>query len=169
MIESSPDACRPVNQKMETNGWYIDLNVNFDCELGRQQVNAQSMPIGGCRDRTQFRRQGSARLGTPLIVTTTMYGPDGRVMFLTTQEGIDPSREPLDAALFDIPAGYTEAKDSQEFYGMPSMDSAMSQANPSSNQTMNTSSIQQSADAKRPGSVRVGVVTFNNKAGKPVS
>jgi hypothetical protein len=169
MIESSPDACRPVNQKMETDGWYIDLNVNFDCELGRQQVNAQSMPIGGCRDRTQFRRQGSARLGTPLIVTTTMYGPDGRVMFSSTQEAIELSREPLDAALFDIPAGYTEAKDSQEFYGMPSMDSAMSQANPSSNQTMNTSSIQQSADAKRPGSVRVGVVTFNNKAGKPVS
>ena len=137
--------------------------------LFRSRMSAPVMPLGGCRDRTQFRRQGTARLGTPLNVTTTMYGPDGTVMFSSTQEVIELTREPLDAALFDIPAGYTEAKDSQEFYGMPSMDSVMSQANANSNPTANPSSVQPSSDTKRPGSVRVGVVTFNNKAGKPVS
>ena len=42
---------------------------------------------------------------------------------------IELSREPLDAALFEVPAGYVETTNSQELYGMPSMP-MMSQAMP---------------------------------------
>ena len=50
-----------------------------------------------------------------------MYGADGKVMFTSTKEVVELSRDPLDAALFDVPAGYTETQNSQELYGAPSM------------------------------------------------
>src|SRR4029079_12699557 len=74
-----------------------------------------------CRDAIRFNRQGAARTGYALQETTTSYGPDGRVAFTSTKEVIELSREPLDAALFDIPAGYVEAASAQELYAMPSM------------------------------------------------
>jgi hypothetical protein len=49
-----------------------------------------------------------------------MYGPDGQVMFTSTKEVVELSREALDPALFDVPAGYTETTNTQELY-MPAM------------------------------------------------
>ena len=125
-IESSADACNPMKHRMETDGWYIDLVGGLDCDQSRSQMMAYRGTPGGCRDQTRFHRQGAAKTGYPLIETTTMYGPDGAVTFTTTKEVLELSREPLQAALFEIPAGYTEAQSSQEFYGAPSMDSIAS-------------------------------------------
>lgn len=47
--------------------------------------------------------------------------------FTSTREVVELSREPLDAALFDVPAGYVETKNAQELYSMPSVDALMSQ------------------------------------------
>ena len=33
VISSSPDACTPMNQKMETDGWYIDFSFGFAMRL----------------------------------------------------------------------------------------------------------------------------------------
>src|SRR6185295_18245669 len=107
-IESSPDACSPMKQRMETDGWYIDLNVGLNCDLGRPQMMGNPGMRADCQDQTRFRRLGTAKTGYPLNETTTMYGPDGAAMFTMTKEVVDLSREPLDAALFDVPAGYTE-------------------------------------------------------------
>ena len=170
-IESSPDACSPVNQRIETDGWYIDFSVNFDCDLERARSASPTVaPRGGCRDRVVFKRQGTARTGYALSETTTMYGPDGAVTFTSNKEVVELSREPLDPALFDIPSGYAEARDTSEFYAMPSMDSIVSQANQGQQPAQsNTSSPSSVAGAKQPGTLRVGVVTINNSAGKPVS
>src|SRR5688572_13095247 len=127
-IESSPDACNPVKQRMETDGWYIDFAFGLKCEIGGSQMMTQPSARGGCRDKVRFNRQGAARTGYPLIETTTMYGPNGEVTFTTTKEVVELSREPLDAALFDVPAGYAETRNSQELYVMPSTESMMSQA-----------------------------------------
>jgi hypothetical protein len=170
VIDSSPDACSPVKQRMETDGWYIDLSYGLDCDLGYAQMANRPTQRGGCKDRVQFKRVGAARTGYPLSETTTMYGPDGKVMFTTSKEVVELSREPLDAALFDVPAGYTEAKDSQELYGVPSMAEIMNQVNqeqPSANQA--TTAVATASDTKRPGTLRVGVVTFNNKTSKQIS
>src|SRR6266704_7188101 len=75
----------------------------------------------GCQDRYQFKRTGPTNLGYPLIETMTMYGSDGSVQFTSTKEVIELSRQTLDAALFDVPAGYAEAKSQQEMYSRPSM------------------------------------------------
>lgn len=169
-IQSSPDACNPTNQKMETDGWYIDLSFGIDCDLGQAQIATRPTAMGGCRDRVQFNRQGVARTGYPLSETTTMYGPDGRVMFSTTKEVVELSRAPLDAALFDVPAGYVEARDTQELYAVPSMAEMMSQANQDESQVAaNDTGTAAPTGTKAAGVLRVGVVTINNKTNKAVS
>lgn len=170
-MKSSPDACSPVNQRMETDGWYIDLSFNFNCNLGAAPaMTHRPVTPGGCRDRVDFRQEGSGKTGYPLIETTTMYGPDGKVVFTSTKEVLELSREPLDAALFDVPQGYTEASSFQELHGMPTAAELMSQAaqgqsNPERPQTERPNI----AGSKQPGTIRVGVVTINNKSNRPVS
>lgn len=166
-IQSSPDACNQVNQRMETDSWYIDLSFGLECDLGRSQIVAQPPMTGGCRDRVVTRQEGTARTGYPLIETVTMYSADGKVVFTSNKEVIELSREPLDAALFDVPAGYTEATNSQELYGMPSPQSMMAQAAGAQEETADNETTALSA-AKQPGIIRVGVVTINNLSDRSV-
>jgi hypothetical protein len=168
--DSSPDACNPMKQRSERDGWYIDFSFGLDCNQGGNFASNYPVPPGGCKDRIQFKQIGSARTGYPLIETTTLYGADGKVMFTSTKEVVELSREPLDAALFDIPAGYTEAQNSQELYA-PSMaamtGSAMSGSDNSASD--GSSGMSSRADVKQPGTIRVGVVTINNRSDRPVS
>jgi hypothetical protein len=62
-IESSPDACNPSNQRMETDGWYIDFTFGFNCEVGRPQMMGAPPAPGGCRDRVSYKRVGTGRTG----------------------------------------------------------------------------------------------------------
>lgn len=88
-----------------------------------------------------------------------MYGADGSVTMTMTKEVVDISREPLDNALFDIPAGYSEARDQQEMYSTPSMNEMMGSSQPPS-RTEPVNQPQTTAPAAR---IRVGVVQLNNK------
>jgi hypothetical protein len=101
----------------------------------------------------------------------TMYGEGGQAMFTRTQEVTDISRQPLDAALFDVPAGYTEVKSQQELSGAPSMADIMAMQRQQSGET---SSASDTNSTSRPSTntaakVRVGVVGFNNKTKSTVS
>jgi hypothetical protein len=168
VIESSPDACSPLKQRMETDGWYIDFSFGLNCERGGAPQWAGPVARGGCRDRIRFNRQGAARTGYALLETTTSYGPDGRVAFTSTREVIELSREPLDAALFDVPAGYVETTNPQELYGMPSMDAMTSQM-PKSQTPVEEVSASLSSNKKTPGSIRIGVVQINNRTDRQIS
>ncbi|MEP6635496.1 MAG: hypothetical protein ABJB97_02130 [Acidobacteriota bacterium] len=170
-MQSSPDACNPVNQRVETDGWYIDLAFGLDCNLGRTQAMANRYtPPGGCRDRVSFKQVGATKTGYPLSETMMMSGPDGRVMFTTSKEVVELERGPLDAALFDAPPGYAETTNSQELYptpttaavtGMPSYDRQIQENNPNTE----TAAMQM----KPAGTLRVGVVSLNNKSDRPLS
>lgn len=169
-IESSPDACNPIRQRIETDGWYIDFAFGLNCEVNHASPMGGPPARGGCRDSVRFNRQGAARTGYALQETTTSYGPDGSVQFSSTKEVVDLSREPLDAALFDVPAGYTEASNTGELYGAPSMSdmaSQMSKGRPPVEDDQNNNSTMSSS--KAPGSIRVGVVQINNKTDHSVS
>jgi hypothetical protein len=170
-IQSSPDACTPLNQRTETDGWYIDLSVDFNCELGGSPMTGPRPAPGGCRDRVSQKRVGAGRTGFPLIETTTMYGPDGNAMYSSTKEVAELSREPLDAALFEIPAGYVETQNSQELYAMPTMGDTIAQASQGRQSSENEQStgMPSAVETKKPGSLRVGVVQINNKAEREVS
>jgi hypothetical protein len=165
MSTSSPDACQQQNMKMERDGWYINLEYGLNCGTDRPPQMGRMAPQG-CRDRYQFKHTGPSNLGFPLVETMTMYGADGSVMTTMTKEVVELSRQPLDAALFDVPAGYTEARSQQEMYAAPSMAEMMNAAreqsgeNPSG-QTSTSGMPGTSSATARP---KVGVVEFNNKA-----
>ena len=169
IIQSSPDACSPVNQRSELDGWYVDLNVGLDCQLGRPAVTPNRGTSRGCQDQTRFRHEGAGRIGFPLIETMKLYGDGSQIMFSTTKEVIELSREPLDVALFEIPAGYTEAASQQELFGIPSVADLMAGRTPGSNPNESSAPASRTSETKKPGSILIGVMPINNKAGRPVS
>jgi len=123
------------------------------------------MPSGGCRDTFRYHRTGITNLGYPLIETTTVNG------HTMTKEVTELSRQPLDAALFDVPAGYTQANSTQEMYAAPSVADMMAmgrqqEANQGRPSTSNMPSNVSNPTAARP---KVGIVEFNNKAKASVS
>jgi outer membrane lipoprotein SlyB len=164
--EASPDACDK-NQKVETDGWYIDFEFAFECPGQTQKTQAppvQSRP--GCKDDVRVRTIGSAKLGFPLHVTTTIYQPDGQTSTMT-QEVLELSREPLSASLFDVPEGYALAKDMQELYGMGgATTSSASNRPPASsttsenpvNTTASTAGTPNNSGPKKPGVIRIGLI-----------
>lgn len=172
--EASPDACAQNSMKMDRDGWYINLEYGLNCGPDRPPQAPSSMPTGGCRDAYRFKRTGVANLGYPLIETTRMYGPDGRsVTFTMTKEVIELSRQPLDAALFEVPSGYTQVNSSQEMYSM-SMADAMAmgrqqETNQSGNSMSNNRSNPSSNMSNAAARPKVGIVEFNNKAKASVS
>ncbi len=158
---ASPEACEK-DLKVETDGWYIDYQYAFECPSQTQkQQSYTARPQPGCQDEIRTKTVGTAKLGFPLLVTTTVYQPGGQTMS-TTQEVLELSRTPLDAALFDVPAGYTLAQNMQELYGMGATSSVVSGTNtkpvnsaPSSTTTA-TPSI--AAGPKKEGVIRIGLL-----------
>src|SRR5688572_4461601 len=163
---ASPEACDK-DQKIETDGWYIDFQYAFDCPSQTQKH--QSVPERpqrpGCRDEIRTKTIGSARLGFPVLVTTTIYQPDGKTT-TSVQEVLELSRDPLSAALFEAPEGYTLAKNMQELYGMgagaTSAGASSSQPNKSTSNPNVASSTANTATAnagpKQAGVMRIGLV-----------
>lgn len=175
-IDASANSCSPGKRRTERDGWYIDLNVEFNCDINRAP-SMQNVRTPGtvCKDKVITKTEGTAKLGYPLVETVTIYDENGKVMVTQSKEVVELSRATLDASLFDIPAGYTEAASSSELYGAPSIASMMGAMNqgqaPSSqpSSAMMPSTQSSATPTKRPGSLLIGVVQFNNKAGRPVS
>jgi hypothetical protein len=179
--EHSPDACEKDDMGYETDGWYIDLEINFECLTSYQRPNANPMARPtGCQDQMRFRRVGTARLGYPVLVTTRYFGKDGSVQTEMTQEVVSLSRETLDPSLFDVPAGYQLASSQQELFDPAAMMKAMQGANhDNENEGAGSSagsggmsasssgggmgSMSGATGAKQPGAIRVGVVRVGNK------
>jgi hypothetical protein len=166
-VEASPDACTKTDMSMETDGWHIDL-PEFSCPVGR----GEGMPVnrgqeGGCRDRVVFRSTGGGKLGFALQETRTMRSEG--MSFTQTTETLEFSRGTLDAALFDIPGGYTVAKNSSDLYGMPDYSKIMQ--NPpdkdeDQDKPVNPISVNK---PKAPDVMRIGVYLPNNKTSETVS
>ena len=168
MMQSSPDACNPGQIKVETDGWYINLEYGLSCPANRPPTGGRAS-ASGCRDRYVSKITGPSTLGYPLLETTTMYGADGAAMYTTTKEVIELSRQTLDAALFDVPAGYAQAQSQQEMYAAPSMAEMMDMAKRQQEQQGNASQTPTTTNRNTNERIRVGVVEFNNKTKTPVS
>ena len=119
MKEASPDACDKGNHKIETDGWYIDYAFEFYCPKDRKKIETPGISTRpDCQDEIRTKSTGKGKLGFPVLTTTTIYGADGQVTTTMTNEVLELSRSPLEASLFDIPAGYQLASNYQELYGM---------------------------------------------------
>lgn len=182
--EPSPDACEKDTFHLETDGWYIDFDFTFSCLTQTQGAAANYAGARPeCQDRIRYRRVGAAKLGYPVHVTTTFY-KDGQPQYVSTTEVVSIERATLDAALFDVPAGYTEAKDASELYNVSAMMAAAQsgdeggggasdaggreQGAQSTGNTAMTASSSSGVGAKRAGVVRVGVIPPGNKTDKSV-
>ncbi|HEU4715151.1 MAG TPA: hypothetical protein VFS76_26620 [Pyrinomonadaceae bacterium] len=159
---ASPEACDK-DQKVETDGWYIDFQYSFECP---GQTQKQPVPVRpqqpGCKDEIRTKTIGTAKLGFPLLVTTTVYQPDGRTSTMT-QEVLELSREQLSASLFDIPEGYALAKDANALYGIGAT-AAYNPPSSNNNAAASTSAstnanITSSSTPKQPGVIRIGLIT----------
>jgi hypothetical protein len=175
-IESSPDACSAQKQRFAQDGWYIDLNFGLNCEVDRSQMTV-ARPVasqGGCQDRIQYKHVGTGRAGFPLLETTIIYDQNDQPLVTTTKEVTELSRQPLDAALFDVPAGYAEAKNSQELNGQPDVNAMMAEAMGRNRPAATKSEPQEmpgvvASASKKPGTIRIGVVQISNRTDRSVS
>lgn len=111
VTESSPDACSPMQSKMEIDGWYIDAAFALDCDVSQGYKTYRPTTGGGCQDRYESKQIGMAKKGFPVWEKTTMFGPNGAESFSTTNEVVEFSQATLDASLFEVPEGYREVKD----------------------------------------------------------
>jgi hypothetical protein len=173
-MEPSPDACDKSPFHQETDGWYTDFEYGLNCPTSASMARGPHMRSGGCQDRTVLRQSGTARLGFPLSVTTTTYGPDGQVTSTSTVETIELSHAPLDVALFDVPSGYTEAHSPQELYAVSASDATsgmmggqQQQAAAGNNESMPATPA--APAAKQPGAIRVGVAQVKDLTDKNLS
>lgn len=170
--EPSPEACNKGNHKSETDGWYIDFQYDFDCP-GQKKIDMAAPPVQirpDCEDEIRTKTIGKAKLGFPVSVTTTIYDSNGKTTTVMN-EVVELSREPLDPALFDEPAGYTLAKNYQEFYSMNDTASRSGGSRTNSSATTNASGAAISSAAaavpagfvaantpKKEGAVRIGIL-----------
>lgn len=114
-MESSPDACRPVKTKMETDGWYADLEAGFDCDNAAYSASVNTRS-GGCKDRFETKQTGTGKRGFALYEKMSMFDEAGKETMSMVTEVIEVSMAALDAALFEVPAGYREVDDSAQMY-----------------------------------------------------
>ncbi len=117
VVAASEGACNSMNMEMESDGWYADVADGISCLTEESAANAFNQ--SDCVDEIRYKSVGTAKPGHPVMVTTMIKfntGADGPAIpaSSSTQEVVDLSSAKLDAALFEIPAGYTEVKTMQE-------------------------------------------------------
>ena len=181
--EPGPDACDKARMKVETDGWYINLNYGLNCFEGMQAAAPAASPERpACTDRVVIKGGGAAVNPGYMVKGTTTFTDAGGRTSTTTTEVLELSSAPLDAALFEPPAGYREAKSFQEFAGMGmGLGTGGLPANvmPSGDDDEDKDVLGTSGGAaeaaaetvgpKSPGVVRVGVAPLTNRAGREVS
>jgi hypothetical protein len=121
VVEASEGACTPMNMEMETDGWYVDLPGGLSCATDESGTPKFPVEQSDCVDEVRFKTVGTVKSGYPVMTTVRMKfntGEDGPASSIpaqsSTQEVVDFSTAKLDAALFEIPAGYREVKSAQE-------------------------------------------------------
>jgi hypothetical protein len=103
-------ACDATPRTTEVDGWYIDLP---GAQSPATQSSAAAVPEPACRDQYQYQNSGEPNTGFAVAYTMTLR--EGAKTTATSMEVLDLATEPLDAALFDAPAGYAPANDLSDF------------------------------------------------------
>ena len=149
--QPAPGACDPAKQHIETDGWYVDL-----------QMPAQATPdvapqqAASCVDEIKATQYGDPKvLGFPIAYSTTITGEDGKPN-MVSMEITELEVTTLDSALFDIPPGMTDAGNLQ----------ALTRAISDANETKLSQELTSSTappPPKIPGAALVGVPEVVNK------
>ncbi|MGC2198184.1 MAG: hypothetical protein WA628_26170, partial [Terriglobales bacterium] len=128
---SSADACSKVNQTFEMDGWYADVGKEqSSCTSSMAPPVRQSQ---GCQDAIVEHHSGSGKPGYPLVQNVIMHNPDGSTMTVNINV-TELNRQPLDAALFDVPSSYKQVNSFAELQGAPQMVQMAQQPQPAGGQ-----------------------------------
>jgi len=151
-----PGACDTTRQRIETDGWYVDVPA---APVDASPVAAPAASAGACADTINVASTGDAKaLGFPIEYSTTITGEDGKPS-VVKMEVTELEITTLDASLFDVPAGMREATDLR----------ILSQAVSDANETTLAKQLQEPATVqKAPGTILVGVADVVNKTTQPV-
>jgi hypothetical protein len=164
--EASANACDKRVAKIETDAWYVDLPERVaECESAPAQTPrqaAQTSPAS-CTDRIETRQNGDAKLGFAVLSTVTTTDDKDVTTMSTEVDNLQVTS--LDAGLFDVPAGYAEAKSQSDLLAAAGNEGA----------TLTDALFGSLADGtrtvapKKAGTVRVGVADTANRSGGDVS
>lgn len=162
----SKDACEKTATRTEIDAWYVDLpRSGAACSHAAAPAPepAAASSADQCHDRVETRVAGDATLGFPVKTTTTIVTGEGEKQETssTTAEVTALEITRLDAALFDVPADFTEAKSLVEM--TPAAAAGGSLADALFGSTADGTS---QAAPKRSGVVRIGVLEPVNKSGR---
>lgn len=177
--EPSADACEKNKQRIETDGWYVDLTVGLSCKFDRppDTMDYGSDGRGQCRDEQKLVQKGGGKLGYPLKVTTKMsmgdnagdMDPQMAAMMTMTTEVVELSRATLPQDLFEIPSGYTETSKRSDLYGRNTQKAQQEYAKSGKVYEDMPMITVPKPSAKPAGVTRIGVMTLSNSSGKPLN
>src|SRR5690606_37652307 len=103
VMEPSADACNKKPMKMETDGWYIDFELEFNCYDATYNYSGDRYgQPGGCQDKMNFKQIGTAKRGYPVYEKMTMFDESGKETFTSVSEVVELSKATLEPSLFDI-------------------------------------------------------------------
>jgi hypothetical protein len=181
--ESSPDACNKNNTKMQTDGWYIDFDVNFDCEQESLVARGRNGgKTGGCQDKYEMKTVGTAKRGYPVYEKMTMFDEAGKETMSWVSEVVELSKSTLDPALFEVPSDYREVSDASQMYAssstttmgssagqMTSMDAGGAEPSGVARQVQSAAAASPGpagapAGPKAPGTIRLGLAYVKTDA-----
>lgn len=172
--ESSLEACTPVKNKMQTDGWYIDAAFALDCQMERYQNYRPESNKPDCQDRYVTKNVGTAKRGYPVWEKMTMFDDAGKESYSMINEVIELSNATLEASLFDVPSDYREVKSAQELYTSAAAmnnssrdddeDKPSNASNPVKNMPPSTPKAATTIGAKKPGVIRIGLAQVKTGA-----
>jgi hypothetical protein len=164
--ESTENACSKVKQRIEVDAWYLDVPSTMAGCTPKAEVKPAAKSADACVDRVETRTVGDAKLGLPVLSTTTT----------TTGEGVEQDSSAvkievdkmevtrLDPALFDAPADYTEVASYSDL--IPSMASGGTLADALLGSVKNGT---RQVRPKEAGAIRIGVAEPVNKSQRDIS
>jgi uncharacterized protein YdaT len=165
--EPSSEACDKRLERVETDGWFVDLPNYAACTAATPQLPVAQPPPseqGTCVDRIETQTAGDAKLGFSVLSTVTTTSGEKQDVTVIATEVTDLQITTLEPALFEIPAGYSEVKSYAEL--LPAMAAGGSVADAVFGSiTAGTSTVA----PKLAGFMRIGIIEPGNKSGQNIS
>lgn len=170
-MDGQPGSCNPGHAEIQSDTWVIDMAMPGCVARAQEGPPPIVRTSADCQDRIEVSSKGTARAGLPVKTTMTMSTAQGQATSMT-MEITELSTVPLDASLFQPPAGYKQVNSQQDVLmcGIGSIAGAMAGA-------MAEARKQSEADARRsqtaaggetaakPAGIRIGVV-LTDRSGK---
>ena len=166
--EPSSEACDKRLEKVETDGWFVDLPSTAACTTATPQPFGAAQPPssdqGACVDRIETETVGDAKLGFSVLSTVTTTSGEKQDVSVIATEVTDLQITMLDQALFEVPPGYSEVKSYSEL--LPSIAGGGSVADAVFGSiSAGTSTVA----PKLAGFVRIGIIEPGNTSGQNIS